>query len=155
MLNCSRSLTPGERAAIIHRKRVADSAQMSFADWAEPDDMEEDLLQRDFRRALKARVMTFNVPVQIATTALLLDHDANQDPATRAWNSSVALFYKAGGLPWRVKFEGPETCFIGISFHFVKRLGKPRILKPRPSILHRRRWLCTARRGCVACSGTP
>lgn len=116
----SRSLTPKERARIARRKRAADSAQMSFADWAEPEEADEDLLQRDFRRALKARTMAFNVPIQIATTALFLDEAANQDPATRAWNSSVALFYKAGGLPWRVRFEGPDTCFIGISFHFVK-----------------------------------
>jgi hypothetical protein len=41
-----------------------------------------------------------------------------QDEATRAWNFFTALYYKAGGFPYRV--TRPETdyqtCFIGISF---------------------------------------
>lgn len=41
-----------------------------------------------------------------------------QDEATRAWNFFTALYYKAGGFPYRV--PRPETdyqtCFIGISF---------------------------------------
>ena len=41
-----------------------------------------------------------------------------QDPATRAWNLFGALFYKAGGIPW--KLEKPpgslNTCYVGISF---------------------------------------
>lgn len=41
-----------------------------------------------------------------------------QDEATRAWNFHTALYYKAGGFPYRV--PRPETayntCYIGISF---------------------------------------
>ena len=84
------------------------------------DESPEELLQRDFRRALKARVMPLKTPVQIATNGLFNDLVARQDPATRAWNSSVALFYKAGGIPWRVTSTGPETCYIGVSFHYLK-----------------------------------
>ena len=64
--------------------------------------------------------MALQTPVQIATNGLLLDESAKQDPATRAWNSSVALFYKTGGIPWRVRSTGPETCYIGVSFHHLK-----------------------------------
>ena len=35
---------------------------------------------------------------------------------------SVALYYKAGGIPWRFKAAGPETCFVGISFHHLRTL---------------------------------
>jgi hypothetical protein len=83
----------------------------------------EDLLFRDFRRALKARAMLYRMPIQIGTTNLFLDGEANQDPATRAWNVSVALFYKAGGIPWRLKTDGLETCFVGISFHHLRTKG--------------------------------
>ena len=42
-----------------------------------------------------------------------------QDEATRAWNFHTALYYKAGGFPYRV--PRPEdaytTCYIGISFY--------------------------------------
>jgi hypothetical protein len=116
----SRSLTPAERKAVRLRHTREDSAQLSFLSaWGDETDPEE-LLQRDFRRALKARAMEFRIPTQIATAALFDDESANQDPATRAWNSSVALFYKAGGLPWRVRTEGPETCFLGLSFHHLR-----------------------------------
>jgi hypothetical protein len=33
---------------------------------------------------------------------------------------SVALYYKSGGIPWRLKAEGPETCFVGVSFHHLR-----------------------------------
>jgi hypothetical protein len=41
-----------------------------------------------------------------------------QDPATRAWNLYGALFYKAGGSPWKLLNppSGKRTCYIGISF---------------------------------------
>jgi len=40
-----------------------------------------------------------------------------QDEATRAWNFSVALYYKGGGFPWRLADAQHGTCYIGISFH--------------------------------------
>lgn len=114
------TLSTDTRQRIQRQKRKEDSAQLSFADQWDVEDTTEDLLQRDFRRALKARVMQFKMPIQIATIGLLVDEHANQDPATRAWNSNVALFYKAGGIPWRVRATGPETCYIGISFHYLR-----------------------------------
>jgi hypothetical protein len=112
------TLTREQRRRVEKRHQRSDSAQLSFQ-W-ESEEPKEELLYRDFRRALKARVMAFKTPIQIVTNNLLVDARAKQDPATRAWNSSVALFYKGGGIPWRIKSEGPETCFIGISFHFLR-----------------------------------
>ena len=42
-----------------------------------------------------------------------------QDEATRAWNFFCALYYKAGGLPWRLARESTDlmTCYMGISFY--------------------------------------
>ena len=42
----------------------------------------------------------------------------HQDEATRAWNFFSALYYKAGGFPWRIpRVETDyQTCFIGIAF---------------------------------------
>lgn len=82
--------------------------------------IEDSLLYRDFRRALKARAMDVGIPIQIGTDNLFVDSDANEDPAARAWNVSLALFYKAGGFPWRLKSLAPETCYVGISFHHLR-----------------------------------
>ncbi len=68
--------------------------------------------------------MVERLPVQIATSSLVLEGVSNQGSSTRAWNSSVGLYYKAGGIPWRMKLDGPETCFVGISFHHVKTREK-------------------------------
>ncbi len=78
-----------------------------------------DLRSRNFRRALKAAAMDARVPIQIVTPSLYEEGGRQQDPATRAWNLSVALFYKAGGLPWRARAEIEHTCFVGISFHHL------------------------------------
>lgn len=42
-----------------------------------------------------------------------------QDEATRAWNFFCALYYKAGGVPWRLLRRPSDlaTCFAGISFY--------------------------------------
>lgn len=110
----STSLTPKQRKWIKKRQAEREHGQLSLFDIEETED---DLLNRDFRRALKARAMECRMPIQIGTNNLFTDLDTNQDAATRAWNMSVALYYKAGGIPWRMKAEGPETCFVGISFH--------------------------------------
>jgi len=46
-------------------------------------------------------------------------HDRLKDEATRAWNLHTALYYKAGGTPWRLPRRSTDlaTCHIGISFY--------------------------------------
>ena len=118
----SNSLSKTQRNRIKERQIARESGQLLLFD--DIEETEEDLLRRDFRRALKARSMKFEMPIQIGTNNLFEDLDINQDAATRAWNMSVALYYKAGGIPWRFKTSGPETCFVGISFHHLRTPGK-------------------------------
>ncbi|MXV82098.1 hypothetical protein F4X88_19990 [Candidatus Poribacteria bacterium] len=116
----SSSLTPRQRRLIKERYIAREQGQQLLFD--DIEETESDLLNRDFRRALKARTMEFEIPIQIGTSNLFEDQDTNQDAATRSWNMSVALYYKAGGIPWRFKADGPETCFVGISFHHLRTL---------------------------------
>ena len=118
-----KTLTAEEKKAAEALKKRKTSSQIDMFD-SFAEEQSDDLVSRDFRRALKARAMMKRIPVQIATNKLVLDGPTNQGPATRAWNSSVGLYYKAGGIPWRMKLEGPETCFVGISFHHVKTRDK-------------------------------
>jgi hypothetical protein len=41
-----------------------------------------------------------------------------QDKATTAWNFHTALYYKAGGVPWRLARQPSKltTCYVGVSF---------------------------------------
>ena len=117
----SASLTSRQRRLLKRRQAEREWGQLSLFDFEENED---DLLDRDFRRALKARAMECRMPIQIGTNNLFTELDTNQDAATRAWNMSVALYYKAGGIPWRMKTDGPETCFVGISFHHQRTLAQ-------------------------------
>jgi hypothetical protein len=84
----------------------------------------EDLLFRTFYRALKARIMTHQnpVPVQVIRRDTFIRPDGEgQSHATRSWNLATSLYYKAGHEPWRPADLPSNTCFIGISFHHLKR----------------------------------
>lgn len=116
----TRSLSAVERRKAAQMRKRREQGQMSFDDlWAEVEESSEEFIRRDFRQALKAQAMRLRLPIQLGTTHLFQDLSDNEPAATRAWNSSVALYYKAGGVPWRLPEGRPETCFVGISFrHF-------------------------------------
>ena len=116
-----REMTGGERRRARELERARARKQLSFFDILdEVEETPEDFLKRDLRLALKARALRGRLPVQLVTNALLLDGTRNQDAATRAWNFGVGLYYKAGGVPWRLPATAGETCFVGVSFHHFR-----------------------------------
>ena len=83
-----------------------------------------------FHDLLKAEIMRVGVPIQMVRPSTYGGQGRRsknsraasmplQDEATRAWNIHTALYYKAGGAPWRLLRSQSEltTCFIGISFY--------------------------------------
>src|SRR5581483_1492102 len=74
----------------------------------------------NLRRAIKARSMQWDIPLQLMTRSTSTGEGDVQDVATRAWNFCTAQYYKANGVPWRITALGENTCFIGVSF-FVDR----------------------------------
>ncbi len=85
----------------------------------------------DFRAMLKAACMRLRLPIQLLwpTTfdpsfkiprKLKESSDRRtQDPATIAWNLLTAIYYKAGGLPWRLARDARQlrTSYVGLSFY--------------------------------------
>lgn len=84
----------------------------------------------EFHDALKARAMQIRRPTQLIwpstydPTKIGKKRKGNgqrkrQDDATRAWNIHAALYYKAGGTPYRVirSANDLETCYVGVSFY--------------------------------------
>jgi hypothetical protein len=109
-------------ARAIHRiiRDAETRGQSTFLQQLFPDELEPTptLLSRNFRRALKAKTNRVNCPVQIMRHRSLVEDDPTaQDPATRAWNMIVAMYFKARGLPWQVDGLDPNACYIGISFY--------------------------------------
>jgi hypothetical protein len=125
-------LSIGEREALERLQREEEQDQLSLFQ-PTPEELKaaeelrtqaEDLLFRTFYRALKARIMTHQnpVPVQVMRRDTFVRPDGEgQSHATRAWNLATSLYYKAGHEPWRPAELPNNTCFIGISFHHLKR----------------------------------
>ena len=61
-----------------------------------------------------------------------------QDEATRAWNLHTALYYKAGGTPWRLKDDPAklQTCFVGVGF--FRTLDRERISTAMAQVFNER-----------------
>ncbi|MFL5659363.1 MAG: argonaute/piwi family protein [Ktedonobacteraceae bacterium] len=116
------------------------------------DDNEEleGQLHLDLHHMLKARAMQLKKPIQIV---LPMTYDETkrrqqkghsdrvrklQDEATRAWNIHTALYYKAGGVPWRIIRDSSQltTCYIGISFY--KTLDNSRLLTSIAQVFNER-----------------
>ena len=85
----------------------------------------------DFHHMLKAATMQFRKPIQLIKPATYGSKYSKkrktktgrlqslQDEATRAWNFFTALYYKAGGKPWRLPRIASQltTCYVGIRFY--------------------------------------
>lgn len=79
------------------------------------DDGDDDKAARSFRRGLKAQSLDL-LPTQLLWHRTLAGTRGVQDLATRAWNLTVALLYKAQIIPWRLSDVVEGSCFVGISF---------------------------------------
>lgn len=91
-------------------------------------------LRPDFHDQLKAAAMRYHPPLQILRPRTWDDgykpppgvaEERPQDPATRAWNLHNALYYKAGGAPWRLvrSYSDLATCYLGISFYVTPSMA--------------------------------
>lgn len=100
------------------RKLRPESRQLSLLSFLDsPLPPREPILSRTLHRVIKAAGMKAGLPTQLAWPGTFSGGDGVEDDATRAWNFCTALFYKAGGVPWRVAGLAKNTCYVGISFY--------------------------------------
>jgi hypothetical protein len=95
---------------------------------AEPGGPRPQSLAGRFHDLLKAEAMRYRIPLQLMRPSTYdpklgrgtVKRAQLQDAATRAWNFLTALYYKAGGTPWRMLRDETalESCFVGISFYW-------------------------------------
>ncbi len=125
-------LTPAERMLLRLARRERQSRQMTLFPDLYKLDTDTQLIYRNFRRALKARVMRWGCPIQIVLPNTFFDERGFtekefikarlkrlkiEEPASRAWNFCVGMYFKAGGTPWRLANVDSGTCFVGVSFY--------------------------------------
>jgi len=99
---------------IVNEKKDDEPVEQDAEDNGEPE------LELNFRRALKARAMKYNTPIQLLREYVLHDTNKSQDTATKAWNLCTALYYKGlQTIPWKLDVDEnkPKVCFVGIGFY--------------------------------------
>lgn len=111
-----------------------DESEVETESSEETEDAEEPQTSRlvyDYRDMLKARMMALRKPIQIIRPGTYDESKLRQQKkrpdrvltpqheATRAWNIFTALYYKAGGTPWRIVRESSAltACYVGVSFY--------------------------------------
>ena len=120
-----------------HARSIEDSGRASLIVCVRPPDMEDPHRGDDIRDGgvaarpadnfhdlLKAKALGISRPLQLIRpetwTGVARANGGRrvQDEATRAWNLHTALYYKAGGAPWRIPRASTDlaTCFVGVSF---------------------------------------
>ena len=110
-------------AAMSKAPKVRDDTEVDGS-WADG----RDVIVADFHALLKARSLRYKQPIQIVRRNTWDPRfrdphtgrvGANQDEATRAWNLHTALYYKNGGVPWRLPRTASDltSCYIGIAFY--------------------------------------
>jgi hypothetical protein len=130
--DAARSLAETGRCRIILCARP-DEIREYESEATEPrdsEDIDEDRADketgRDFHDLLKAQALGLACPLQIMRRetweGAVKGGDPRrplQDEATRAWNLHTALYYKAGGTPWRMPRRDSDlpTCYVGVSFY--------------------------------------
>jgi hypothetical protein len=128
----ARSLAESGRCQIVF---VVRPEELDMADPLEGDPDEEEPVGPEtgedagstFHDILKAKSLGLSCPIQVIREetwtgkrpANSKRDRALQDEASRAWNLFTALYYKAGGTPWRLPRVSTDlaTCFVGVSFY--------------------------------------
>ena len=91
----------------------------------------------NFHNQLKARLLKHQIPTQIIRESTIAYNDfknANGFPirdlksmeSAIAWSISTAIFYKAGGRPWKLGAAREGVCYIGLVFKQDDRSKDPR-----------------------------
>jgi len=79
----------------------------------------------NFRRAIKARAMKWDVPIQLIRQGTAAGKGSGlQEKAARAWNFCTAQYYKNDGIPWRPLTLQTDTCYVGISFYVAQDVNE-------------------------------
>ena len=119
---------PGCNVILIARPDMLPDAPEPEADPAAPWKRTTAAKPADnFRALLKATAMRYSRPIQIIRRTTWdpgfkppgRERRRLQDEATRAWNLHTAMYYKAGGIPWRLPRDpgDVDTCYVGITFY--------------------------------------
>jgi len=110
----------GVGAPVSSKDGALRAAGPGLFDSYNPDDYRRSV---DFRRQLKARAMSYGIPIQLIKESTLEPESSDSTGLRKdsphsavAWFLSTALYYKAGGRPWRLCSAREGVCYVGFAF---------------------------------------
>jgi hypothetical protein len=106
--------------ASVGQKNLFDLAALHGIDLETVEEEREVVV---FHSGLKARAMEVGTPTQLIWEGTLDGSAFVEDAATRAWNFWTGVYYKAGGIPWRVTGLENGTCYVGVSIYRGREQG--------------------------------
>lgn len=129
---------------------LSDTAPVTTDDQSEEGEDAGPEIRLDFHHLLKAKAMKLGKPLQLVQPGtydeskklpqkIRKDRAKElQDEATRAWNFYTALYYKAGGIPWKLVTQSTDftVCFVGVSFY--KTLDSSKLLTSTAQVFNER-----------------
>lgn len=131
--------------------RSSDDYERAIDEGSDADSVSGTTRLPEFHDVLKARGMILGIPLQMIRPPTYGGKhpprrkdvrrepgNTMQDPATRAWNFHTALYYKAGGIPWRLVRNPAEfsSLFAGVSFY--RSLDGERVLTSVAQVFNER-----------------
>lgn len=83
--------------------------------------------QANFHNQLKAKVLSDNIVTQIIRERIFIDNINSDNNERRnmqteteiAWNISTTMYYKLGGLPWKLYNIREGVCYIGLVYKLM------------------------------------
>lgn len=110
------------------RKRKEPAMASLFAEFDEEDERLREAYKYEvnFHNQLKAKLLKLKIVSQIirqskiesAFNSALTAQDQYLETA-KAWNISTTLYYKLGGLPWKLGAVRPRVCYLGLVYKKV------------------------------------
>ncbi len=115
-------------------KRRKDEPVFDFAEWRGDDVAYQ--FDPDFHNQLKGRLLLKKIPTQVVRESTIafrefrrpsgkLQRDLAILESQIAWNLSSAVFYKAGGRPWKLGAARKGVCYLGLVFKQLNREKDP------------------------------
>jgi hypothetical protein len=80
----------------------------------------------NFHNQIKAKILPYSIATQIIRESKITFNNSliksqieyeRKSETSKAWNISTALYYKLGGLPWRLKDVRKGVCYLGLVYN--------------------------------------
>ena len=114
------------------RKKDRETNQLNLFFQEEEDKLREAYkFEVNFHNQLKAKVLQHRIVTQIIRESKICEYSLSREDiikfeSAKAWNISTTLYYKLGGLPWKLGDVRDNVCYLGLVYKKTEEKDKSR-----------------------------